>query len=112
MEMNAIIRNVSREYAKKFPVTWNRVIKKRYELPQYRQADYYNQDALNAFFMDYFVTRYKVRVDLADTPNKVGWALECLALHHDRPTFYLERELGEALVRTEIPGDFSSEDIH
>jgi len=45
--------------SKKFPATWSRITKKRYILPQYRQADYYDQDDLNLQSLDYFITRYK-----------------------------------------------------
>jgi hypothetical protein len=97
--------------SKKFPATWGRMTKKRYILPQYRQADYYDQDDLNLQSLDYFITRYKRMHNPDDVVNNAGWALQCKSLQYDRPTFYLERELGELLVRTEIPADFSADDI-
>ena len=45
-----------------------------------------------------------------DTVNNAGFAL-IKSFQYDCPTFYLERELGELLLRTEIPVDFSSDDM-
>jgi hypothetical protein len=114
MSDNKVIRDLLSSLAKRFPVAWGRIAKKRYVLPQYRQADYYDQDFLNLQSIDYFTTRYKLgdRCNPNDVVNQTGFALMCKALEHDRPTFYLERELGELLARTEIPDDFSADDIH
>ena len=74
--------------SKKFPATWGRMTKKRYILPQYRQADYYDQDDLNLQSLDYFITRYKRMHNPDDVVNNAGWALQCKSLQYDRPTFY------------------------
>jgi hypothetical protein len=52
------IKTIFRDLAKKFPVTWSLISKKRYILPQYRQSDYYEQDDLNLMSLDFFTTRY------------------------------------------------------
>ena len=35
-----------------------------------------------------------------------------LAIKHGRPQLWLERELGEALIRAQVPEDMTAEDIH
>jgi hypothetical protein len=103
------IKTIFRDLAKKFPVTWSLISKKRYILPQYRQSDYYEQDDLNLMSLDFFTTRYSQHFQ-GDTVNNAGFAL-IKSFQYDCPTFYLERELGELLLRTEIPVDFSSDDM-
>jgi hypothetical protein len=112
MDTKHIISALSKEFAKKYPVTWNRVTKKRYLLPKDREADYYGQEKMSVLFLANFIGRYTYEYHPADPANNAGWGLSCLALQCDRPTLYLEWELGEKLVRTEIPADFSSDDIH
>lgn len=84
---------------------------KRYLLPQYRIADYQNQDMLNRLMHYWFVAASLGRLNFNDDLNSLLLINNAMALHFHRPTLYAERELCEALQRTALPSDLTTEDI-
>jgi hypothetical protein len=94
---------------KQAPKCWELFFGKKYILPQYRQADYARQDFVN--FMEWSTlialpfSRYRDDIMNACFCNTAG------GLYQGRPTLFMERELGHALVRTELPQDMVAEDF-
>jgi hypothetical protein len=111
MNIQRQLQHILQSLATQFPKTWQRVAEKRYVLPKYRQEDYYNQDLLNFYLLDHIMAFGRGAFE-DDAPNTAAYINECLALEYGRPTFYLERELGAAFLRTEVPGDLEADDIH
>jgi hypothetical protein len=95
------------------PLIWTAISGKRYIVPNHRQGDYYNQEALD-HLMAFFLATYCAG-DYGPKPDHVMrlmYLSSILALKEQRPIYYLERELGEALMRTQLPGDLVTDDIH
>lgn len=101
-------RNLSKDY----PVMWQYMLGKRYLLPNYRQADYANQEACEYLRMDQFFGYLEGNMDLKDHVSAHCINAYIKAMHYNRPTFFLERELGEPLIRTKLPLDFYTSDIN
>jgi hypothetical protein len=81
---------------------------RRYVLPGYRQSDYESQEVLNTVFERTLVGNALSTVTKnADVQfdNLVG------ALCYGRPILFLERELGEAFVRRQLPSDLHVTDV-
>lgn len=97
-------------FAERAPETWQAVMSKRYVLPAHRINDYIRQEVCDYLFLDVLMsyTGGRMRVDSVVNSCYIS-ALH--ALRYGRPTFYLERELGEALLRTELPLDLAAADI-
>jgi hypothetical protein len=85
---------------------------KRYLLPQYRVADYEAQDRLNCQIYHWLLGALNGWIDFRDDVLVSQYINYALAFHYGRPTLYLERELGEALHRTELPPDLTTADIY
>ena len=67
-------------------------------------------DNLLAFFLATYISG-----DYGKAPDHVirlMYMSAVLALQEQRPTYFLERELGEPLMRTQVPGDLTTDDIH
>jgi hypothetical protein len=97
---------------KLFPALSKAVLSKRYILPNYRQTDYVKQEACDYLLLDSFFGHLSAQIPVADHVS-----VHCLnnfvnALHYGRPTFYLERELGEPLLRAKLPLDYYTSDIN
>lgn len=105
------IAAVMRQVTRTCPLTAKAFLARKFALPKYRQADYYDQDYINRISLmmlmlpalPSFTTDEVVQSQLLNLFQ---------ALKHDRPTLFLERELGEILARTEIPGFLEASDIH
>jgi hypothetical protein len=95
------------------PLTWSAITGKRYLVPTHRQQDYYNQEILDNL-LAFFLATY-VAGDYGEKPDhiiRLMYLSATLALKEQRPVYFLERELGEALMRTQLPGDLVTDDIH
>lgn len=101
-------KNLSRD----LPMHWQYMLGKRYILPNYRQIDYTNQEACDYLQIDQYFGYLEGVVDVKDhvSGHCVNSFLQ--AMHYGRPTFFLERELGEPLIRTKLPLDFYTDDIN
>jgi hypothetical protein len=95
-----------------FPAISKAVLSKRYILPNYRQTEYVKQEACDYLLLDSFFGYLAAAIPVTDHVSA-----HCIngfvnALHYGRPTFYLERELGEPLVRAQLPLDYYISDIN
>jgi hypothetical protein len=88
-------------FARWYPRSWQIISARRYIVPDYRQADYANQIELISRFRDYF--EHLLAGTFNDDNFGVHFENVAKALEHRRPTYFLERELGEAFCRTELP---------
>ena len=94
------------------PRLWNSIMAHRYLLPSRLQADYINQEACDYLFMD-FIISYSLRMlPPEDDVIHVHYMSAIRALEFERPTYYVERGLAEALLRTDVPMDLEVSDIH
>ena len=93
------------------PQLYRAILGKRYLLPQYRIADYESQDVLNRPMYDWFRAALTGRVDFTNDLMRMLFVNYMMALCYNRPTLYLERELSEALERTDLP-DLTIADFH
>jgi hypothetical protein len=93
--------------ARHCPKTWQTINRKRYHVPDYRRADYANQIGL----INEFASDLCSMLARRETERSTIYINACLALAHDRQTYFLERELGEALCRTELPNQIEPEII-
>jgi hypothetical protein len=99
-------------FAHNCPRTWQVISARRYLVPAYRQNDYANQIDLINEFLQQLADFCSGVAD--DTETAIRDATLCnlaLALKHNRQTYFLERELGEALMRTELPEPLNPEMI-
>jgi hypothetical protein len=104
-------KEVIKRVTRTCPATTKAFLSRKYALPQYRQPDYYDQDLINA--MSVMMLMYPALPSYTSDDVVMSHLLNLFqALKHDRPTLFLERELGEILVKTEIPGFLETQDIH
>jgi hypothetical protein len=86
---------------------------KRYIVPQYRQADYYDQMLANRMAASSLLV--PCQIDQDQGIDDVANAALCnvlQAMRHGRPQLWLERELAEPFMRTQLPDDMEAADIH
>lgn len=106
-------KHLAKSIARECPETWQAISRKRYLLPNYRQADYFSQELLDTI-MGIFLITY-TSGDYGPKPDAVIRAMyRCttMALLENRPLWFLERELGEKLLVTQFPGDLTTNEIH
>ncbi len=99
-------------FQQRCPELYRAIFGKRYLLPQYRSGDYQEQDTLNRQMFDWFVAALTGRINFNDDLMRMLLVNYAMALCYNRPTLYAERELCEALERTDLPSDLSTKDIH
>ena len=98
--------------AKHCPKLWQAISSKRYLLPKYRQSDYFSQEQLDAL-LGFFLASYSSD-SYGQEPDAIirsMYTVGAMAIQEGRPIYFLERELGEALLRTQLPLDLSTDDI-
>jgi hypothetical protein len=105
-------KNTYKNLTKDFPILWKYVFSKRYILPNYRQPDYSSQEACDYLLIDSFFAYLMRDISLNDHVSAHCINNFVAAMNYNRPTFYLERELGEPLVRTKLPLDYYASDIN
>ena len=100
-----------REFARACPLLNAAIAKRRYLLPKVRQSDYVNQELCDNHFrrmlMEWGIGRVR-----SNNSSAVEVVNLLAGLQYDRPILYLERELGEKLMATDLPEDFTTEDVH
>lgn len=97
--------------AKQAPLTYRMFFGRRYVLPNYRQGDYISQSWQNWIDFDRVATFAAAAGPMADEPWKICMGNTVAALNYNRPTLFLEKELGEALMRTNILENLQTGDI-
>lgn len=106
-----ITEEILRDFARKCPELNKAISKRRYVLPKVRRDDYLNQDLANQHFK-----RMLLEWGLGKVKTFESTAVEVLnligAIRYDRPILYLERELGEKLMETDLPEDVATDEIH
>ena len=98
--------------AKACPITTKAFLSAKFVLPGYRAPDYFDQDHLNkmALMNLILLTLPGVDRDLDEvTRGSVGNVM--LAASCGRPTLFLERDLGEILLDSNLPADLDTSDI-
>ena len=109
--LKAQLGGLMRDVTRKCPLTARAMLARKFSLPNYRQADYFNQDEINQISL--MMLMLPVLPNFVSDDVVQSQLLNIFqALRHDRPTLFLERELGEILVKTEIPGFVETSDIH
>ena len=106
-------KGLAARIAQACPITWMAITGKRYILPNFRQVDYYNQESLDHIF-GFFLSTY-VAGDYGASPDhiiRLMYLTSILAMKDQRPIYFLERELGQKLMCTKMPGDLETDDIH
>lgn len=97
--------------AKYCPWSYRKFFGRKYLLPRYREGDYFPLDFQHLVSFDR-VLAFAVNPEAMDDVMRCGMATTLAALGYDRPTLYLERELGEALLRTQVLENIASGDIN
>jgi hypothetical protein len=98
-------------FERHFPVANRIIFGKRYLLPPNRQNDYANQDHLDVHLKTMLTKNAVGEVDLKDASTRIDMCSLIHSLKYERPTLYLERELGEILQRTDLPHDLATADV-
>src|SRR5271166_2556467 len=97
---------------KKMPLLWQTIMTKRYILPQYRQADYYNQEACDYLMLD-FLMEFTQGIDRGvDEVLNTQYVSLVRAMEHERPTLYMEKEFAPVLMKSPLPDDYEISDLH
>lgn len=97
-------------FAHSCPKTWQVISGRRYVLPNYRAHDYANQIGLINQFAQHLADFCSGQFDSRNTASRDAHLCNlALALRHNRPTYFLERELGQALMRTVLPDTLEPE---
>jgi len=97
--------------AKNCPLTYEALFGRKYHLPNYRQEDYANMEFNHFITFSRMMEFSSGRIDRRDEVIHCVLGNTAASLHYKRPTLYLERELGEALLRTDLLEDLSTGDI-
>jgi hypothetical protein len=100
------------------PRTYRLLLGRRYQLPQARQADYLHHD--HAAVQDAVITNVRFIVASQEGPCTESDILSLSAaflatnvwVSLGMASLFVERDLGEALLRTDLPAQFVPEDIH
>ena len=87
------------------PHLYNVLSRKRYVLPGYRQPDYVSADRL--LQLDWLVVG-----DLHEKANDLIVFHFMKALHYDRPTFFVEKELCRVMLTSKLPPEYRTDDLH
>jgi len=98
-----VTTKLDKVFGRQCPQLHRAIFGKRYTLPQYRIADYENQDTLNRQMQSWFVAASLGRINFRDDLNSMLLSNHTMALCYDRPVLYAERELCAALERTDLP---------
>jgi hypothetical protein len=94
------------------PNLWKVIMSHRYILPSRIQSDYVNQEVCDMLLLDFLMAYSAGALPNDDDVTHVSYINVLRALEFARPTYYIERALAEALLRTDVPLDLGTEDIH
>ena len=105
-------RSTTKLFEARYPRLYQAIFGRRFLVPQYRIADYENQDVLNQPMNDWFRAAVGGQIDFRNDLMRMRLVNYALALCYNRPTLYCERELAEALQRTDLPSDLTVADLN
>jgi hypothetical protein len=107
------VKELNLKIGKHCPKLWQAISSKRYLLPKYRQGDYFSQEYLDALLGIFLATyHHNSYGEQPDAIIRSMYTVATMAMQEGRPIYFLERELGEALLRTTLPMDLCTDDIH
>lgn len=95
---------------KKIPNLWRAMMIKRYVLPQWRQADYFNQEACDYLMLD-FLLEFSNGARGVDEVLNTQYVSLLRAMEYGRPTLFLEKEFALPLMKTPLHDDYEIGDI-
>jgi hypothetical protein len=98
-------------FTRQCPLTYAGICGRRYHVPNYRSHDYINQSVVDELTINHTINYGLGVMGYKDAVNNLSYSSLCHLLHYRKPTYYLERELGEALVRSPLPLDMRTADI-
>jgi hypothetical protein len=101
----------NKKFQKACPTIWKELLSKKYLVPNYRQADYVNQEVYNYFLADFLISFTMEEFLTGNEVLNTSYVGLMRRLECGMPTYFLERELGEALMRTKLPDDYQVSDI-
>ena len=107
LEDPKVLKNI----AKFCPINYKKFFGKKYILPRFRQDHYCSLDFQNLATFDRILS-FAMDPEGMDDVIRCTLATTFAALEYNRPTLFLERELGEALLRTPILADITTGDIN
>jgi hypothetical protein len=107
-----IAAEVLREFARKCPKLNRAISKRRYLLPKVRTDDYVNQEICDNHFKCLMLDWAIKGIGKHKSSTGVELLNVISALKYDRPILYLERELGVKLMETDLPEDFTTEEVY
>jgi hypothetical protein len=99
----------SKQIQKMAPKCWKLFFGKKYILPKHRVEDYNRQDFIN--YVEWATLIALPQVEHLDDIMRACFCNTAGGLYQGRPTLFLERELGEMLLRTALPLDLIAQDI-
>jgi len=109
--MNYSYLRDSERFGRECPRTYRAIHGKRFLLPQYRQVDYFNQERANAELELGLLATAMGFLGYKDDVHRAMYVNYCGGLKCDRPTFFLEKELGGPLFESALPEEMKVEDI-
>lgn len=98
-------------FQKECPISYDRICGRKYHVPNYRQGDYYNQDLINHLWISQLIAYGSGLYGFKDEVSNTAYASFSQLIAHYKPTYFLEKELGDAFVRTKLPLDMIVDDI-
>ena len=106
-----MIVKIDKDIQRLAPNVWQMIYGRRYILPGFRQNDYIGQDFLNDGLLSFLLSYGGGELGFKDAIMNSCFSNTCNAFAYQRPTYFLERELGEALLRGKLPSDLKVEDL-
>jgi hypothetical protein len=104
-------RDFLRAAERNFPTMYRAYFGRKFLLPNYRAPDYINLEIENYFSFDRCLQFKHFQLIARDEVSMVAIANSFAAMHYGKPTLFLERELGEKLLRTDLLADMQTGDI-
>ncbi|MBV9671280.1 MAG: hypothetical protein JO076_00440 [Verrucomicrobia bacterium] len=99
-----MIPKIQKLIGKEAPLTNQLFFGPKFLVPQYRQPDYCNLDFQNYMDFERCMSFASGKLDRRDQVAYCVLSTTIAAFDYKRPTLFLERELAEALLRTESLG--------
>jgi hypothetical protein len=97
--------------AKYCPITYRKLFGRKFILPKYREGHYHSLEFQNLAAFDRCIS-FAIDPEGLDDVIRCTLANTFASLEYNQPTLFLERELGEMLLRTPILADITTGDIN
>jgi hypothetical protein len=97
--------------AKYCPISYRKLFGRKFILPKYREGHYFSLEFQNLASFDRCIS-FAINPEALDDVIRCTLANTFASLEYNQPTLFLERELGEMLLRTPILADITTGDIN